>query len=153
MLTFKKRQRTENCIREILPLPASLPFFNQLCLLATLTFKHLLRDKTCLWRTQGPNVLSFWGNSCKTMWWANTFWYIEVLLTRRAWKWIPPLWVSFFFLMLLEAVIGNLGCRPWLFILSSLHMTMLLAWQTKQGRNYSGALPTAKTINEWLCKL
>lgn len=37
------------------------------------TLWHLLRDTMLFWRSQGPNVLSFWGNSCNTMWWANTF--------------------------------------------------------------------------------
>lgn len=152
MRTFKKAELTsptENCVREILPLPASLVI--NLYLFALLLFTHL-RDKTFLWRAQGQNVLSFWGNSCKTMWWANAFWNIDVLLTRRAWKWIPPLWV-FFLLLRLEAVIGNLGCRPWLFILSSLHMTMLLVWQTKQARNSTGSLSSAKTVDELRSKL
>lgn len=75
-------------------------------------------------------------------WWANTFWYIEALLTRRAA--VPPLFFS-------PPAFGGCYWKPWLqalivyfvlpFFRGDLHMTMLLVWQTKQARNSIGAPP------------
>ena len=76
-----------------------------------LTFVHFLkRDIIFLWRSREQNVLSFGRNSCKTMWWANTFWCIELLLSSHVCKqqWIPPLWVFS------PPAFGGCYWKPWL---------------------------------------
>lgn len=151
-------------VSELLSFPSS-PLFNQLStqsvlLLWYLHFFIFLAGSIFFWSYSGQNVLSLRGNSCKTMWWANSFWYIEVLLSRHACKrqWIPPLWGFFF-----PPAFGGCYWKPWLqglivyFVLPSfsrdLHMTVLLVWQTKQTRNSTGSLPTARTMDRLHSKL
>lgn len=72
------------------------------------------------WRSHGQDGLSFLGNSCKNMWWANTFWYIEALLTRRAA--VPPL--GFF-----PPVFGGCYWKPWLQALIVYFVLPFFSWR------------------------